>query len=127
MKILNLVSLVLLFVVVSCSTVGKFKIPAGTKLYVDGKLLNDAEVLEYKRKPFFWDTSKGVPYMLEKDGKIVDKGTVKAQFRAVSIFWPPFAIAYWPMGFNKEGYDLTSKFDVKVRPEPTYVEATHRK
>lgn len=127
MKFLNLITIVSLFIAVACSTTGHFKIPAGSKLYVEGKPLTEAEVANYTRNPFFWDVSKGIPYMLEQDGKVVDKGFLKSQFRVASIFWTPGAVIYWPLGFNKAEYDLTSKADIKVRPEATYVDAKHRK
>ncbi|MBA2404895.1 MAG: hypothetical protein H0V66_09010 [Bdellovibrionales bacterium] len=127
MKILNLVVMLFMFVIVSCSTTGKFKVPTGSKLIVEGKPLTEEQTKEYKRAPFFWNASKGIPYMIEKEGKIIDKGNIKSQFRVVSIFWPPFAIIYWPLGFSKEEYDFTSKYDIKVRPEANYVEVPHRK
>lgn len=57
-------------------------------------------------RPFFWTASAGVPYRVEKDGKVVDEGKLSARFRAASIFWPPFALIYWPMGFRFDRYDL---------------------
>ena len=53
----------------------------------------------------------GIPYKLEKDGKVVGEGKLQAKFRPVSIFWPPAALIYWPMGFGWGCYDLT-----KVQP-----------
>jgi len=38
-----------------------------------------------------------------KDGKLCSK------FRVVSIFWPPFALIYWPLGYHSDiTYDLIS-------------------
>ena len=34
---------------------------------------------------------------------------LRARFRVASIFWPPFAIIYWPMGFGQRCYDLTAE------------------
>lgn len=97
-----------------CSTSGKFVIPSGTDLEVyrrpvaleaDGTLVT---------KPFFW-TAAGIPpgagieYRLLKDGKVLQEGRLRAKFRVVSIFWPPFALLYWPMGLNPEiTYDLVN-------------------
>jgi hypothetical protein len=34
---------------------------------------------------------------------------LRTKFRTVSIFWPPFAAIYWPMGFNPNvTYDLVN-------------------
>ncbi len=127
MKIMNLICMLGLFVFVSCSTTGTFKIPEGSQLYVEGQKLTDTQVTTYKRNPFFWNVASGIPYRIEKDNKVIDQGKIKSQFRVVSIFWPPAAIIYWPLGFNKQGYDFTSKADGKVRPEAPYMDAAHRK
>ncbi|MGZ5602355.1 MAG: hypothetical protein ACXWFX_17320, partial [Methylobacter sp.] len=65
-------------------------------------------------KPFFWTAAGippegGIPYRLEKGGKVVKEGKLRTKFRTVSIFWPPFAAIYWPMGFNPDiTYDLVN-------------------
>lgn len=134
----KLISMIALFLVVSCSTTGTFKIPAGSQLFIQGKPIpqtivtnakaDETQLTEYKRTPFFWDVASGIPYRIEKDGKILDMGKIKSQFRVVSIFWTPAAIAYWPLGFNKkEVYDFTSKMDEKVRPDVPFFDAKHRK
>lgn len=68
---------------------------------------------EVATKPFFWSTAGmplggGIPpYKLEKNGKLLKEGRLRAKFRAVSIFWPPFSPTYWPMGLNPDiSYDL---------------------
>ncbi len=38
----------------------------------------------------------------------MQQGKLRARFRVASIFWPPFAIIYWPMGFGQRCYDLTA-------------------
>jgi hypothetical protein len=107
-------ALALLVLATGCSTTGTFKVPAGTDLYIykrpepvdikaDGKVTT---------KPFFWTAAGippegGIPYRLDKDGKTVKEGRLRAKFRPASIFWPPFALIYWPMGFNSDiTYDL---------------------
>ncbi len=126
MKFLYLVLIVLF---VSCSTTGHFKVPADSQLYVEGKPLQPHELQAgYKRSPFFWNVSSGIPYRIEKNGKLIDEGKIQSRFRVVSIFWPPFAIIYWPMGFKgDETYDFTSKADAKIRPDSNYVSVPHRK
>lgn len=109
-------ALALLVLVSGCSTTGTFKVPAGTDLYIykrpepvelgaNGEVVTD---------PFFWTAAGippggGIPYRLAKDGKTVKEGRLRAKFRPASIFWPPFALIYWPMGFNSDiTYDLVN-------------------
>lgn len=113
MKILSILT-ILLFLA-SCSTSTTFTVPKGQTLFIEGKEISKSEHAVYKRQPFFWDVAKGIPYRLEKKGKVVSQGRVKAHFRVASIFWPPAAIIYWPMRFEPN-YDFTSGKDRKVRP-----------
>jgi len=99
------------FFITGCSTTGQFKVPENSKLYIyerpepvtvqaDGKVTT---------KPFFWTAAGGIPYRLEKDGTVVNQGKLRAKFRPVSIFWPPVALLYWPIGFRSDvTYDLTN-------------------
>ena len=95
-----------------CTTQGRFVIPPGTQLEVYRRPVTpDANGLVVTA-PFFW-TAAGVPpgggveYRLLKDGKVVQQGRLRSNFRVVSIFWPPFALIYWPMGLNPHiTYDL---------------------
>lgn len=105
-----------LMLVTGCTTTGTFKVPEGSKLYIyerpqpvpvnaGGKVTT---------KPFFWTAAGmppggGIPYRLEKDGQTIQEGKLRTKFRPVSIFWPPFAAIYWPMGFNPNiTYDLVN-------------------
>ena len=107
----------LLSVFVSCSTTTSFKVPEGTDLYVYEQKVPKWQHKKYERSPMTWGTAAGVRYRLEKEGKVVETGTLKTKFRVVSIFWPPVALAYWPMGFVKNHtYDFT-KEDIYVRPK----------
>lgn len=115
MKKILLVAMTLLFFV-SCSTRTKFNVPKGHDLVVDDQQITALDSKDYVRSPMFWSNASGIPYRLEKNGKTVESGKLKAKFRVASIFWPPFAIIYWPMGFDKRGYDFTGK-DSKVRVE----------
>lgn len=105
-----------LILVTGCTTTGTFKVPEGSKLYIHERpqpvqIADDGKVTT---KPFFWTAagvapSGGIHYRLEKDGQIIKKGHLRAEFRPVSIFWPPFALIYWPMGFNDQiTYDLVN-------------------
>ncbi|MGZ5602390.1 MAG: hypothetical protein ACXWFX_17495, partial [Methylobacter sp.] len=85
-------ALALLVLVSGCTTTGTFKVPPGTDLYVykrpepvdikaDGKVTT---------KPFFWTAAGippegGIPYRLEKGGKVVKEGKLRTKFRTVSI------------------------------------------
>jgi hypothetical protein len=110
MRKLILCGLVSLFV--GCTTQGHFKIPAGTQLEVYRRPVTVSPEGTVVTAPFFW-TAAGIPpqggieYRLLKDNKEVKKGRLRANFRVVSIFWPPMAFIYWPMGFNPNiTYDL---------------------
>jgi len=106
-----------LFIMVSgCSTTGSFKVPEDSKLYIYKRpdpveIKDDGKVTT---TPFFWTAAGippdgGIPYRLEQDGKTIKDGRLRANFRVVSIFWPPFALIYWPMGFNPNiTYDLVN-------------------
>ena len=95
-----------------CSTTGRFVIPEGTELEVYRRPVQVASDGSVVTKPFFW-TAAGMPpnggieYRLLKNGKPIQEGHLRAKFRVVSIFWPPWAIIYWPMGLNSAiTYDL---------------------
>ena len=97
---------------ISCSTTGNFKVPPGTKLEVYRRPVAVQPNGNVTTAPFFW-TATGIPpqggieYRVLKDKKVVKEGRLRAKFRVVSIFWPPFAVIYWPMGFNPDiTYDL---------------------
>lgn len=105
-----------MLVVTGCTTTGHFKVPEGSNLYLYERpnpvaIGNNGEVTT---KPFFWTAAGmppggGVPYRLEKNGDTLKEGRLRAKFRPVSIFWPPFALIYWPMGLNPDiTYDLVN-------------------
>jgi len=95
-----------------CVTRGKFVIPNDTQLEVYERPVTLNSDGSAEMAPFFW-TAAGVPphggvkYRLLKEGDVVQEGRLRAKFRPVSIFWPPFALIYWPMGLNPDiTYDL---------------------
>lgn len=97
-----------------CTTRGHFVVPDGTQLEVYRRPVTPDAGGMVETKPFFW-TAAGVPpgggieYRLLKDGSVLQAGRLRTVFRPVSIFWPPFALIYWPMGFNPNiTYDLVS-------------------
>ena len=97
-----------------CTTTGHFKVPEGSQLYLSKRPQPEKITPggELTTKPFFWNVagtppSGGIPYKLEKSGKTLKEGKLRAKFRVVSIFWPPFSFIYWPMGLNPDiTYDL---------------------
>lgn len=95
-----------------CATSARFTVPENSKLFIGNQpapVVIAADGL-VKTRPFFWDVAgSGIPYRLEKDGTTLKEGKLRSQFRVVSIFWPPYAIIYWPMGFRKGmTYDLVN-------------------
>lgn len=109
-------ALAVLVFITGCSTVGTFKVPADSELYIykrpePVKIEAGGKVTT---KPFFWTAAGmppggGIPYRLEKNGKVLKEGKLRAKFRVASIFWPPAALIYWPIGFNPDiTYDLVN-------------------
>lgn len=108
--------LAVILLVTGCSTTGHFKVPEGSSLYIY-KRPQPVDIKpngEVTTKPFFWTAAGmppdgGIPYRLEKNGQTIKEGRLRTKFRVVSIFWPPFAAIYWPMGFNPNiTYDLVN-------------------
>lgn len=106
----------ILLLVAGCTTTGHFKVPEGSNLYIYKRpqpveIKQDGEVTT---TPFFWTAAGvppggGIPYRVEKNGETLKEGKLRAKFRVVSIFWPPFALIYWPMGLNPDiTYDLVN-------------------
>ncbi len=88
----------------SCSTSAKFHIPENSQLFLGDRPepVVIAENGKVSTKPFVWKYIKGIPYRIEQNGQVIAEGTVPAKFRPASIFWPPVAIAYFPVGFGGE-------------------------
>ncbi len=107
---------VFMLTAVGCSTTGTFVIPEGADLYLYERpqpVNVDAEG-KVTTKPYFWTAmgippGGGIPYRLEKDGETLKQGRLRAVFRPASVFWPPFAAIYWPVGLNPNiTYDLVN-------------------
>lgn len=99
----------LLPLAVGCTTSGQFELPPNTEIeiYERPPVVPDSTGT-IEMKPFFWTAIAGVPYKLYEDGEVVKSGRLKARFRVVSIFWPPFALIYWPAGLDPDvTHDLT--------------------
>lgn len=90
-----------------CSTTAQFRLPPDSQIRF-GSRETSHPAGQVKTLPYFWDSAGGIPYKLEQNDKVVQEGRLAARFRVVSIFWPPYALIYWPMGFAYRCYDLTS-------------------
>ncbi len=97
----------------ACHTTGNFRVPPGTELSVYRRppiTVPSSGIV--KMKPFFWTAAGippggGIPYSLQRNGRVIKEGRLRAKFRVASVFWPPFALIYWPMGMNPDiTYDL---------------------
>lgn len=112
----NMSAFASLLFLAGCSTTGHFNVPEDSELYIYERPVpvTVKEDNTVTTKPFFWTAAgvpptSGIPYRLEKDGEVIDEGHLRTKFRPVSIFWPPFATIYWPMGFNGDiTYDLVN-------------------
>lgn len=108
-----LLSLIVLLVIVSgCHTSTTFMLPPNTDLVINGERAtfdgkDEEGHFKYESRPFFWTSVIGIEYMLVQDGKVVKKDRLPSSFRVASIFWPPYAMLYWPFGFSLDCYDLS--------------------
>ncbi|HEY8152771.1 MAG TPA: hypothetical protein VII72_01445 [Myxococcota bacterium] len=101
-----------ILIVAGCTTTAKFIVPPDTELYIYERPEPVAVAADgtVTTRPYFWTAAGGVPYSLRKDGVVVKVGKLRTKFRVVSLFWPPFAEAYWPMGLNSSlTYDLVNE------------------
>lgn len=106
-------------ILAGCSTTTQVKLPADSTVRFDDHVEKYSQG-DIKRRPFFWNTTGGIPYKVEKDGSVLSEGEVSSRFRVVSIFWPPYALIYWPMGFAEECYDLTDATPKSCIPTNSY-------
>lgn len=110
MKLKTWFILTILLAVTGCTTKGTVIIPENSELYLYDREtpVVVGEQGQVETKPFFWTATAGVPYKLEQDGQVIREGKIKSKFRPVSIFWPPYALLYWPMGIDPNiTHDLT--------------------
>jgi hypothetical protein len=112
MKSHALLLMIVLLAVSGCHTSARFILPPNTALLINNERVSletkdkDGRVF-FERTPFFWTSIAGIEYALVQDDKIVKKDKLPAEFRIASIFWPPYAFIYWPVGFQFECYDLS--------------------
>ncbi|MDD1506186.1 hypothetical protein [Pseudomonas sp. CNPSo 3701] len=103
------VFLLLALAITGCSTKAFFKLPENSTVAINERAEQHPQGL-VKIRPFFWNRAGGVPYKLTSTttGQPISEGKLSTRFRVVSIFWPPYSIIYWPMGFRHPCYDLTA-------------------
>lgn len=112
----------LLFVLATagCSTSTWLKLPEQSTITINERSKEFSQGL-VKTRPFFWDRASGVPYRLsDAQGEVLAEGTLRTRFRVGSIFWPPYAVIYWPMGFAQSCYDLSNETPDKCSKEDLY-------
>lgn len=125
---ITLVKLLVLVVcfatMVGCSTTTSFKLPKDTQVRIDDR---DETFKSGKAemRPFFWNAFDGVKYNIIKANKTTRSGKLPSEFRVVSIFWPPYAFLYWPMGLKYSCYDLTDADEVKHCDPEDLLKTTH--
>lgn len=95
-----------------CHTTASFMLPPDTELMINGERVafdskDEDGHPRLERLPFFWTSIMGIEYRLLQDGKVLKTDKLPSEFRIASIFWPPYAYIYWPVGFRFECYDLT--------------------
>jgi hypothetical protein len=101
-----------LVITAGCSTTAQFKLPPDTTLKVTGRDAKPDASGKWQTSPFFWTEISGAKYwLMDSSGKVIRSGKLKTQFRVVSVFWPPAALAYWPVGFAQGEFDLTKPGD----------------
>lgn len=99
--------LTILAIVTGCSTSTYVALPEGGVLKIMRGEQQPYREGKVERTPLSWSSAGGIPYKIEKDGQTIREGKMRAKFRPASIFWPPFAILYWPIGFRLACNDLT--------------------
>ncbi|HUJ18370.1 MAG TPA: hypothetical protein VL197_10300 [Nitrospirota bacterium] len=105
-------TLLMIVVLSGCHTAASFILPPDTDLMINGERVvfnaHDEEGRsKLERRPFFWNSIAGIQYTLLQDDKIIKKDKLPSGFRITSIFWPPYAYIYWPVGFRFACYDLS--------------------
>jgi hypothetical protein len=104
-------------VIAGCTTTAHFKVPENTTLYLEERPAEIAADGTVTTRPYFWTSAPGIHYRIEKEGATVQRGRIPSQFRPVSIFWPPYALVYWPFGFlDDTTYDLIKGTNAVIYP-----------
>lgn len=104
--------LLMLLVLSGCHASASFILPPNTDLMINGERVTFESKDEdgnpqFEGRPFFWTSIIGVEYSLIQNNKIIKTDRLPSSFRIASIFWPPYAYIYWPVGFRFDCYDLS--------------------
>jgi hypothetical protein len=102
----------MLVVLSGCHTSASFILPPNTDLMINDERVAFQSKDEggrpiFESTPYFWTSVTGIKYSLLQNDKIVKSDRLPSSFRIVSIFWPPYALLYWPFGFSFDCYDLS--------------------
>lgn len=132
MKIRLLPLLLMLFAFTACQTSAGFMLPPNSSLLINGERVafnarDENGYPKFETRPFFWTSIIGIEYAIVQEEKIVKKDRLPSSFRIASIFWPPYAYIYWPVGFGFDCYDLTDlkkEFIEKCPTPETVVQKT---
>lgn len=124
MKKISLPIIVMLLVLSGCHTSASFILPPNTDLMINGERIppeskDEDGRLTLNRRPFFWTSIAGIEYMLVDGDKVVKKAKLPSSFRISSVFWPPYAYIYWPVGFQFKCYDLSNPNKAFIEKCPT--------
>ena len=124
MKIRLLLVMIMLMVFSGCYTSASFILPPNTDLLINGERVafnakDEYGNLKFETRPFFWTSIVGIEYSLVQEDKIVKKDRLPSSFRIASIFWPPYAYIYWPVGFSFDCYDLSNPKKEFIEKCPT--------
>ena len=99
--------------IIGCATSTYVKLPEDSVLKIQRGQQLPLKEGEVKRTPLSWSAAGGIPYKVEKNDEVIREGKMRARFRPASIFWPPVAIIYWPIGFRYGCNDLTGASPVE--------------
>ncbi len=132
MKTCTLSAAIMVMVILSgCHTTASFMLSPNTQLMINGERVtfdsHDQDGYpKLERLPFFWTSITGIEYAILRGDTIIKKERLPSEFRIASIFWPPYAYIYWPVGFSFDCYDLRDINKEFIEKCPTRDEITKR-
>jgi len=132
MKNYTLSAFIMLAVLSGCHTSASFILPPDTDLMINGERVtfeakDDEGRPKFETRPFFWTSTIGIEYSLVQNDKVIKSDRLPSSFRIVSVFWPPYALIYWPFGFRFDCYDLSDPKKEFVEKCPTHDKITTKK
>jgi hypothetical protein len=132
MKNYKLSAFIMLAILSGCHTSASFILPPDTDLLINGERVtfeskDDEGRPKFETRPFFWTSVIGIEYSLVQNDKIIKRDRLPSNFRIVSVFWPPYALIYWPFGFSFDCYDLSDLKKEFVEKCPTHNKINNEK